>query len=67
MTPTEFTTIVAQLGGPSATARRIIDLAGHGSFAALRGMISKRMHGHTEIGPVMAACVRALAQHGKEE
>lgn len=66
MTQDEFTTIVVKLGGPSATARRIVDLAGFGSFAAVRGMISKRIHGHTYIGPVMAACVRAMANQKED-
>ena len=61
MTKHEFTAAVEKLGGPSATARRIIEIAGFGSFPAIRGMISKRLNGHTEIGPVMAACVRAMA------
>ena len=61
MTLDEFSALVDKLGGPSATARRIIELAGFGSFPAVRNMLSKRLHARTEIGPVMAACVRAMA------
>ena len=62
MTPTEFAALVTALGGPTLAGRKIVALAGGGNPLTVRNQLSKRMHGDTKIGPIAAACVRAMIQ-----